>query len=70
MAGIPDDKLPNVFVSPVETPPVLNNAELSKKIDQFASEIIGAENIVETSSAMVEKLLVNTGELQKIFLFV
>ena len=53
MAGIPDDKLPNVFVSPVETPPVLNNAELSKKIDQFASEIIGAENIVETSPAMV-----------------
>ncbi|MBT7000722.1 MAG: amidohydrolase [Prolixibacteraceae bacterium] len=53
MAGMPDDKLPNVFVSPVETPPVLNNAELSKKIDQFASEIIGAENIVETSPAMV-----------------
>ena len=53
MAGMPDDKLPNVFVSPVETPPVLNNAALSKKIDGFATEIIGTENIVETSPAMV-----------------
>ncbi len=53
MAGMPDDKLPDVFVLPVETPPVLNNSELSKKIDGFASEIIGTENIVETSPAMV-----------------
>ena len=53
MAGMPDDKLPNVFVSPVETPPVLNNSDLSKKIDGFAAEMIGAENIVETSPAMV-----------------
>lgn len=53
MAGIPNDKLPKVFVSQVETPPVLNNLELSKKIDGFAAKIIGAENIVETSPAMV-----------------
>ena len=25
-AGMPDDKLPTVYVSPVETPPVLNNS--------------------------------------------
>lgn len=52
-AGMPDNKLPKVYVSPVETPPVLNNEDLSKKIDGFACEIIGAENIVETSPAMV-----------------
>ena len=52
-AGVPDDKLPKVFVLPGETPPVLNNIELSKKIDLFASEIIGADNIIETSPAMV-----------------
>lgn len=52
-AGMPNDKLPLVSVSPVETPPVLNNSELSKKINGFATEIIGANNIVETSPAMV-----------------
>ena len=38
---------------PGETPPVLNNQELSEKIDVFATEIIGADNIIETSPAMV-----------------
>jgi amidohydrolase len=52
-AGMPDDELPKVFVSPIETPPVLNNPELSKKINGFATEIIGANNILETSPAMV-----------------
>ena len=52
-AGVPDNKLPKVFVLPGETPPVLNNIELSKKIDLFASKIIGADNIIETSPAMV-----------------
>ena len=53
MAGMPDDKLPEVFVSPTETPPVLNNPELSGKIRGFASEIIGTESIVKTKPAMV-----------------
>ncbi len=53
MAGMPDDKLPNVFVLPVETPPVLNNLKLSNNIKGFASEIIGAENILKTNPAMV-----------------
>jgi len=52
-AGVPDNKLPKVFVLPGETPPVLNNIELSKKIDLFATDIIGAENIVKTTPAMV-----------------
>ncbi|NQU51855.1 MAG: peptidase dimerization domain-containing protein, partial [Bacteroidetes bacterium] len=52
-AGMPNDKLPKVFVSPVETPPVLNNLELSEKIQGFASQIIGVENILKTNPAMV-----------------
>jgi len=53
MAGMPDDKLPKVSVSDIETPPVLNNQDLSKKIEVFAQGTIGAENIVKTSPAMV-----------------
>ena len=53
MAGMPEDKLPEVFVSPIETPPVLNNLELSEKIRGFASEIIGTESIIKTKPAMV-----------------
>jgi hippurate hydrolase len=53
MAGMPDDKLPLVLVSDVETPPVLNDLELSKKINGFSAEIIGSENIVNTSPAMI-----------------
>jgi len=52
-AGMPDNKLPLVYVVPVETPPVLNHPELSKQIAGFASEIIGLENIVETQPEMV-----------------
>jgi len=52
-AGMPDDKLPLVYVSPVETPPVLNNAELSARLNKAASEIIGAENSIKTSPEMV-----------------
>jgi amidohydrolase len=52
-AGMPDDKLPKVFVSPVETPPVLNNSELSEKVKGFAAEIIGTQNILQTNPAMV-----------------
>lgn len=53
MAGMPENELPLVAVSTVDTPPVLNNPELSKKVSGFATEIIGAKNIVSTSPAMV-----------------
>jgi hippurate hydrolase len=52
-AGMPEDKLPLVFVSPVQTPPVLNDEELSAKLGGFANKIIGAENIITTSPEMV-----------------
>ena len=53
MAGMPDNQLPDVKVLPVETPPVLNNIELSKKIDGFASEIIGTQNVLKVNPTMV-----------------
>ncbi len=53
MAGMPNDRLPEVVVLDEYTPPVLNNPELSEKIHGFASEIIGAENIVKSAPAMV-----------------
>ncbi|WP_346854235.1 amidohydrolase [uncultured Draconibacterium sp.] len=52
-AGVPDDKMPLVFVSPVETPPVLNNEQLSARLQQAASGIIGFENSIKTSPEMV-----------------
>lgn len=52
-AGVPEDKLPLVYVSPVQTPPVLNDEELSAKLGGFVSDIIGAENIIKTSPEMV-----------------
>lgn len=52
-AGMPDDKLPKVFVDPTETPPVLNDDVLSAKVEGFATEIIGKENIIETQPEMV-----------------
>ena len=52
-AGMPEDKLPKVYVLPVETPPVLNDSELSSALYGFASGIIGTENIIETPPEMV-----------------
>jgi hippurate hydrolase len=53
MAGMPDDRLPDVKISDAETPPVINNPELSDKIRIFSGGIIGNENIIKTSPAMV-----------------
>jgi len=52
-AGMPEDKLPLVYVSPVQTPPVLNDDVLSQNLYGFASEIIGYKNIIKTSPEMV-----------------
>jgi hippurate hydrolase len=53
MAGMPEDKLPLVKIESAETPPVINNQELSEKISGFATGIIGSKNIVKTAPAMV-----------------
>ncbi len=53
MAGMPEDRLPGLDIFDDETPPVLNNPDLSEKIYEYATEIIGPENIVKTAPAMV-----------------
>jgi hippurate hydrolase len=53
MAGMPADQLPLVTIESAETPPVINNEELSAKIKTIATDMIGAENIVKTKPAMV-----------------
>lgn len=52
-AGMPNDKLPEVYVIPVETPPVINDADLSIKVGEITGKIIGKENIVETKPETV-----------------
>ena len=52
-AGIPDDKLPKVWLAPGETPPVVNDADLCEKIHEFSSGVLGTENIVKVDPAMV-----------------
>ena len=42
-----------VYVSPVETPPVLNDEELSQHLHGYTAEIIGKENIIQTLPEMV-----------------
>jgi amidohydrolase len=53
MAGMPDDKLPIVKISDTDTPPVMNNPELSEKIANYAATVIGRENIIKMTPAMV-----------------
>ena len=53
MAGMPDTKLPDVKVLPVETPPVVNNSKLSEKLQGFATEIIGSQNVLNVKPSMV-----------------
>jgi len=53
MAGMPDDQLSEVTILPADTPPVINDEELANNIHHFASEIIGSENIQQTTPAMV-----------------
>ena len=55
MAGMTDDKLPDVKVLPVETPPVLNNVLLSEKLGGFASDIIGSQNVLKVNPSMVSE---------------
>ncbi len=53
MAGVPDNKLPKIYIHEVETPPVLNNHKLSENIVKYAGEVIGNESILHVTPAMV-----------------
>ena len=53
MAGMPDDRLPEIFIEDEDTPPVVNDMLLNEKIHNLASKTIGGDNIIKTSPAMV-----------------
>ncbi|MDP2237835.1 MAG: amidohydrolase [Bacteroidales bacterium] len=53
MAGMPEDKLPEVKILDVDTPPVMNDKHLAKQLEIFTGGIIGSENILRVKPAMV-----------------
>ncbi len=52
-AGIPEDKLPDVWVDPNPTPPVINDEEMAAKLNKFLGQSLGKSNIVKKEPAMV-----------------
>ncbi len=52
-AGMPDDRLPYVWVKPGETPPVINDKALYDRIQEYSSAVLETENIISTEPAMV-----------------
>ncbi len=52
-AGMPDDRLPEVWVKPGVRPPVINDEYLYKKIYEYSGEVLGEENIINVDPAMV-----------------
>ena len=52
MAGMPDNRLPQVKILPDGIKPVINDSELSRKIHGFISGTIGSEKIIETKPVM------------------
>lgn len=52
-AGLPDNKLPKVWITPGETPPVINDADLCGKIHEYSSPVLGEANIIRVNPAMV-----------------
>ena len=52
-AGMPDNRLPMVWVKPGPHPPVVNDANLYERIHRYSSGTLGVENIIRVEPAMV-----------------
>jgi len=52
-AGMPEDKLPEVWIIPGDHPPVINDADLYKKIYEYSGSVMGEENLIRVDPAMV-----------------
>jgi hippurate hydrolase len=52
-AGMPEDKLPELTITEDDTPPVINDPELTTSTRNFAEIAIGGENLISTPPAMV-----------------
>lgn len=46
VAGLPEDKLPEVIVSKESVPPTINDAELTRRLKAAWSESLGAEKVI------------------------
>ena len=60
-AGMSEEKLPEVRVTLSDHPPVINDADLYKKIHRYSSGILGEGNIVSVDPAMVGEDFGNYG---------
>lgn len=49
-AGLPEDKLPEVIVSPETTPPTINNDELVRRLKKVWQRELGGNNVVSIRS--------------------
>ena len=47
VAGLPDDKLPEVIVSDESVPPTVNDPDLARRLKQTWSSALGAERVVD-----------------------
>ena len=47
VAGLPEDKLPEVIISNESVPPTTNNAELARRLKGAWSDVMGAETVVD-----------------------
>jgi len=52
-AGMSEDKMPEVQVTPGDHPPVINDADLYEKIREYSGNVLGAENMIRVDPAMV-----------------
>ncbi len=52
-AGMSEDKMPEVWVSPGDHPPVINDVDLYEKIHEYSGNVLGAENMIRVDPAMV-----------------
>lgn len=53
MAGMPEEKLPKVYIHPVITPPVVNHEPLASHINTSLTHYLGTQNIHMVKPAMV-----------------
>lgn len=51
-AGMPEDKLPEVMIYLHNTPSVMNDEELTKRLGMFAAGVLESKDIVEAEPAM------------------
>jgi len=47
VAGLPEDKLPEVIISDESVPPTVNNAELAKRLRQAWADTMGPDRVVD-----------------------